>query len=114
MAKKASLSRRGRFVPLPGSQRQLVAHSRPAGPVDGSEIASITVRTRPAKDMAELEKHVREMSARPLSKRKYMTHEEVAESFGANPSDLDAIEQYGQRNNLVVSHRNAAERSLVL
>ena len=102
------------YVPLPGSQRHLVPHSRPAGPVDGSEIASITVRTRAAKDIKALEKQVQEMAAQPLSKRKYMTHEEVAASFGADPRDLDEIEQYGQRHNLVVSHRNAAERSLVL
>jgi kumamolisin len=114
MAKKASLIRRAAYVPLPGSQRQLVPHSRPAGPVDGSEIASLTIRTRPAKDIKALEKHVREMATRPIAKRKYMSHDEVAESFGADPGDLDAIEQYGQRNNLVVSHRNAAERSLVL
>lgn len=43
-----------------------------------------------------------------------MSHDEVAASFGADPRDLDAIEQFGQRHNLVVSHRNAAERSLVL
>ena len=39
----------------------MVPHSRPAGSVDGSEIASITVRTRPTKGIESLEKQVREI-----------------------------------------------------
>ena len=34
------------YVPLPGSHRELMANSRAAGPVDLSEMASITVRVR--------------------------------------------------------------------
>ena len=42
------------YVPLPGSKRALLPNSRLAGPVDTSEIASITVRVRSAGDPAAL------------------------------------------------------------
>ena len=34
------------YVPLPGSKRILMANSRAAGPIDPTEIASLTVRIR--------------------------------------------------------------------
>jgi kumamolisin len=102
------------FVPLTGSRHQALANSRPAGPIDTSEIASITVRTRPATNTANLEKRVNEIYAQPLTKRDYISREELARLHGGNTADLDAIEQYAQKYNLVVSHRNPAERTLVL
>src|SRR5260221_2948828 len=101
------------YVPLPGSKHQPLANSRLAGPIDTSEISSITVRTRPVAAMADIEKKVNAIYAQPLSKREYMTREELTRLNGANPADLDAIERYAQRFNLVVSHRSAAERNLV-
>ena len=102
------------YVPLPGSQRHLMPNSRPAGPVNSSEIVSLTIRTRPASNTNDLERQVKKLYAQPLSKRKYLSHEQLAKAHGARAEDLDAIEQYAQRHNLVVSHRNAAERSLVV
>jgi kumamolisin len=114
MARKPNSKISAAYVALPGSQRALVPDSRPAGPVDASEVASITVRTRSAKDVKSLEQKVKDIYAQPVGERKYLSHDDVAASFGADPRDLDALEQFGQRHNLVVSHRNAAERSLVL
>src|SRR5216684_4997960 len=102
------------YVPLPGSKHQPLANSRLAGPIDTSEISSITIRTRPVAAVAEVEKRVTAIYAQPLSKREYMTREELTKLNGANPADLDAIERYAQQFNLVVSHRSATERSLVL
>jgi len=102
------------FVPLAGSKRELLPNSRPAGPIDPSEIASITVRTRSVGNGAELEQKVRKLYDQPLADRRYLTRAELAEQHGASTQDLDAIEHYAQQHNLVVSHRNAAERSLIL
>ncbi len=102
------------YVPLPGSKHQPLANARLAGPIDTSEISSITIRTRPVAAMADIEKKVNAIYAQPLSKREYMTREELTRLNGANPADLDAIERYAQRFNLVVSHRSTAERNLVL
>ncbi len=99
---------------LPGSKRTLLPNSRPAGPIDPTEIASLTVRTRSAGDVAALEKRVHQQSREPLAKRTYLTREELARGHGAKPEDLDLVEQLAHEHDLVVVHRNAAERSIVL
>ena len=58
------------YVPLPGSRRTLLPDSRPAGPVDRSQLASLTVRVRSAGDLAALEKRVYQLSAQPLAQRR--------------------------------------------
>jgi kumamolisin len=102
------------FVPLPGSKRQLLPNSRPAGPVDSSEIVSITVRTRSAGNLAQLEKKVEELYSQPVGDRRYAPREELAQQHGARADDFDAIERYAQQHNLFVSRRNTDERTVVL
>ena len=81
------------YVPLPGSRRVPLPNSRPAGPIDKQEIASLTVRVRPAGDAKALEKLVHEQANQPLNSRKYLTREEFARQYGANAADLDLIER---------------------
>jgi kumamolisin len=102
------------FVPLPGSKRELLPNSRPAGPIDPSTPTSITVRVRSAGDTAALESKVNEQSKLPLKDRTYLSREELAKKHGASAKDLDFVEQFAQQHNLVVVHRSAAERSIVL
>jgi kumamolisin len=102
------------YVPLPGSKRVLLANSRPAGSVDLSEIASVTVRLRSRGDIGALEKSVYEQASEPLGTRKYLTHQELAEQQGAAKEDLDKVEHFAQEHHLIVVHRSAAERSIVL
>jgi kumamolisin len=101
-------------VPLPGSKRELLPNSRPAGPIDPTEIASITIRVRSAGNGADLEKRVHDQSQLPLAARTYLTREELAQSHGASAEDLDLIEQFAQKHDLFVVHRSGAERSIVL
>src|SRR6476660_5800089 len=103
-----------KFVPLAGSRHVALPDSRPAGPVDESQISSITVRTRPAVGTAVLEKQIADMYAQPISQRSYLSRDELGQMQGASAEDLDAVEQYAQEHNLVVSHRSAAERHVVL
>jgi kumamolisin len=102
------------YVPLAGSRRELLPHSRPAGPIDPSEIAVITVRVRSKGDIKALEKKVYELGTQRLENRVYLTREELAQQYGARAEDLDLIEQLAQQHNLVVVHRSAAERSIEL
>ena len=102
------------YVSLPGSKRGVLPHSRPAGPVDRSEVDSITVRVRSAGDMKELEKRVYEEAQKPLSERKYVSHDDLAAMNGAGAADLDKVEEFAQKHNLLVVHRSAAERAIVL
>jgi kumamolisin len=102
------------YVPLPGSQRTLLPNSRPAGPVDPSEIASVTVRVRSVGDPAALARQVYDLASQKLGQRNYLTHEQLEQQHGARPEDLDLIEHFAQQHNLMVVHRSAAERSVVL
>jgi kumamolisin len=102
------------YAPVPGSQKSLLPDSRPAGPVDPSELASLTVRVRSAGDPKALEKRVYEQAAKPLAKREYLTHEQLAEQHGASKEDLDKIEAFAQQHDLFVVHRSAAARTIEL
>ncbi|MGO9315042.1 MAG: protease pro-enzyme activation domain-containing protein [Syntrophobacteraceae bacterium] len=102
------------YVSLPGSRRNLLPNSRPAGPVDKSELASLSVRLRSGGDFAALEKQVYEQSKRPLGQRAYLSREEFAQQYGSKAADLDLVERLAQDHDLMVVHRSAAERSIVL
>jgi kumamolisin len=102
------------YVPLPGSRRNLLPNSRPAGPINPSEIASVTVRVRSAGDPEALAKTAYNLANTPMAERKYLTHEDLEKQHGAKQEDLDKIEHFAQEHDLMVVHRSAAERSLVL
>jgi kumamolisin len=102
------------YVPLPGSARRLLPNSRPAGPVDPSEIASLTVRVRSSGDPVALAKRVYDQASQPLAGRTYLTREELAAQHGSAKEDLDKVEAFAQQHDLFVVHRSAAERSIVL
>jgi kumamolisin len=101
-------------VALRGSEKTLLANSRAAGPVDPKEIISLTVRTRSVGDPAALEQRVKQQSSEPLARRTYLSRAELASGHGAKAEDLDLVEQFAHEHNLIVAHRSAAERSIVL
>jgi kumamolisin len=101
-------------VTLRGSKRSLLANSRAAGPVDPKEIISLTVRTRSVGDPAALEQRVKQQSSQPLAQRTYLTRAQLASGHGAKTEDLDLVEKFAHEHNLIVAHRSAAERSIVL
>ncbi|RQY49127.1 peptidase S53 propeptide [Burkholderia stagnalis] len=102
------------YVTLPGSQKNLLPDSRPAGPVDPSTIASVTVRIRSAGVPDDLVQKAYELATTRLESRNYLTHEELANQYGATKEDLDKIEDFAQQHDLTVVHRSAAERTIVL
>jgi kumamolisin len=102
------------FIPLPGSRRSPLANSRPAGPVDLSEIATLTVRVPSVGNLTELELWVDEESRKPLADRRYLSRGEHTARYGADPAVLDRVEQYAALHNLFAVRRSAAQRTLVL
>jgi len=102
------------YVSLPGSKRALLPNSRPAGPIDPSEIANVTIRVRALASADQLTARAYQLANEPLETRKYLTREELAAQHGASEADLDAIENFAQEHDLTVVHRSAAERSVVL
>lgn len=102
------------YVPVSGSRRALLPDSRPAGSIDPSEVASVTVRVRAKGDSAEIERQAIAEAGKPLEERRYLTREQLAEENAASKEDLDAVEQYARRHDLEVVHRSPAERSVVV
>jgi kumamolisin len=101
-------------VAIPGSDKRLLPNSRPAGPVDASQMVSVTVRVRSTGDTQDLAGKARDLAATPLADRVYLTREQLAAQHGADPADLDKVEHFAQAHNLMVSHRSAAQRSIML
>ena len=102
------------FVPLPGSGRELLPQSRTAGSIDPTEIVNLTIRTRAANNFPDLEAQVLALYQTPLKDRQYFTRAQLVQQFGARAEDFNAVEQLAQQNNLVVSRRNSAQRTIVL
>ncbi|SDE88791.1 kumamolisin [Terriglobus roseus] len=103
-----------KFVSLEGSQRTLLPNSTLVGPVDPNEMASLIVRVRSLGSREELERLVQETAKTQLSERTYLSREELATRYGADPADLDAVEQYASRHNLTVVDRNQQSRSVIV
>lgn len=102
------------YVPLNGSKRELLPDSRATGPVDLSEIVNLTIRVRSVGDPMDLVQRAHELGRTPVAERRYLTHVELAEQYGAADADLDAICQFASQHGLVVVRRSAMERSVVV
>ncbi|KAF8914701.1 hypothetical protein BGZ58_005682, partial [Dissophora ornata] len=102
------------YVPLRDSKSELRPDSHPAGPINRSEVATITVRVRSVGDVQELERKVYELSKEKLEDRTYLTYEQLVEQYGASEEDLKLVEQHAQKHNVTVVRRSEAERSIVL
>lgn len=99
---------------VPGSARTLLPESRPAGPVDRSEVITLTVRVRSRGDVADLARRAEAQATKPVAERTYLTRQELADGYGADPADLDKVEAVARRHDLVVIHRSTVERTVVL
>src|SRR5271155_1013311 len=103
-----------KYIPLPGSTRTLMPNSRPAGPIDSSEIASVTVRVRSVGNPESLAKTAYDLSKTPVAERKYLSYDELEKQHGASQEDLDKIEHFAQQHDLTVVYRSAPERCVTL
>ncbi len=101
-------------VDLRGSHKELLPGSRVVGPVDPDEIACLTVRVRSLGSLEYLTKKAYQLANTPLSKRKYLTHNQLEKRIGASQADLDKIEHFAQQHNLMVMDRSGLKRSIVL
>jgi hypothetical protein len=99
------------YVPLPGSKRALLPNSRPAGPVDSSEITTVTVRVRSRGKPQDLAKMAYDLASQPLADRKYLTHDQLENQHGASQDDLDRIEHFAQERR--TPERTSRRSSLV-
>jgi len=100
-------------VVLPGSERSARRGSRVVGAPDPNQQIKISVRLRPRQKLQNLAS-ANELNATPPHRRKYMSREQFAANYGANPEDLAKIEAFAHQHNLTVIEASQARRTVVL
>jgi kumamolisin len=99
-------------VPLEGSERQPLPDARKIGPVPSDQTVrvTVTVRRRPGAELPSPE----ELAATPLAERQVLSRAEFAEQYGADPADLDKVEQFAKEHGLEVLEKSPEKRTVVL
>jgi kumamolisin len=100
-------------VALPGSERSARQGARAVGAPDPNEQIRITVLLRPRQTMQNLAS-AKELTATPPHQRNYMSREEFAANYGANPDDIAKIEAFAQQHNLTTVEISQPRRTVVL
>jgi kumamolisin len=97
-------------VEIPGSLRTPLPEAVVSGPVDPQETVDVTVivRRRPGAAFPT------ELLEQPPAERRYLTHDEHAERLGADPADLEQIEQFARDHGLEVVECSPGRRSVAL
>ena len=96
---------------LAGSERQPPAGAQETGKPDLNERATVTIVVR-AKTSSK-EKAAKLASLAP-PQRTYVTREEFAEKYGADPTDVIAVERFALDSKLLVLDADLARRSVVV
>ena len=95
---------------IAGSERDLPAGATAVGLPAPDERTSVTVMLRPrAAAAAAFESATRV----PAAGRAYLTREEFAATYGADPRDVAAVERFGLDNGLIVLEASLARRSVM-
>src|SRR6516225_6380376 len=100
-------------VPLAGSERRPRAGAREVGVPDPNERILVSVLLRPRTPLEELASR-KEMSSSLPRKRQYLSREEFATRYGADPADVAKVEAFAHQHNLTVVEASLARRTLVL
>ena len=90
-------------VALPGSERASRPGSRAVGAPDPNQQIRITVLLRPRQPLPT-----------PSGQRKYLSRQEFAAGYGADPGDLAKVEAFAHQHNLTVAEVSPARRTVVL
>jgi kumamolisin len=102
-----------KLVVLAKSHRKPAPGARLIGDVDPQEILEITVRvrSRSPEDRAAL---LAKMQNQPLAARQYLTREQLASQFGADPADLDKVAEYAREHGLTVTSTSVPRRTVMI
>ena len=100
-------------VPLGGSERQPRTGAREVGVPDPNERIRVSVLVRPRSPLEELASR-KEMGSTPPRERQYLTREEFAARYGADPADVAKVEAFAHQHNLTVVEASLARRTVVL
>ena len=97
--------------PLPGSERQVPPNAELVGPCPADTQIEITIYLR-SKDPSGLQEYVQQVSG-PGS-HVYLTPQQFAHKFGADPADVEAVANFAQSHHLHVLGHDLGRRSVSL
>jgi kumamolisin len=96
-------------LPLPGSERNLPPDAQLVGPCSPTALITVTLYLR-AQNQEELQQRLQQL---PQS-HSYLTPDQFAARYGADPADLDQVSNFAQRHGLQVVETDPARRSVRL
>ena len=96
-----------------GSDRKPLHDARAIGPIPKDERFEVTVRVRRKAALQSSTAEGFQMDQLP-EKRRYLTQDQYASAYGADPADLAKVEAFARAHGLVVVQTSAARRSVFL
>lgn len=102
------------YIALPGSERAPAPGAYLVGPVDPSETVSVTIRLRQRPGAGNPQDAVDALGMTPPSQRTYMTPEEFAARYGADPADVEKIAEFAREHHLSVESTDLGQRTITL
>lgn len=100
-------------VAVRGSERTPLPDAYPLHPLAPDERLEVTVRVRPKTEPSAMAA-TNALADVPPASRTYLSREELASHYGADPQDLAKVEAFGRDHGLAVVHTSAAQRHVVL
>lgn len=96
----------------PGKGSKLTRATHPSGPVPGNESIEVAVyvRPRPGGGSAGLDS----LFDGPPIERRYLTPDQIIETFGADPADLDEVANFADKSGFKAGSPDIAQRLITL
>src|SRR5919202_2635009 len=101
---------------VPGSTTSAPIQARMVGPADRDEAITVTLilRRRKSKGFAARVKRSTAASVKPSKRRAYLSRNEFENSFGADPKDIEKVEEFAHNHGLDVVEVSPARRTIIL
>jgi kumamolisin len=102
------------YTPVHGSERKIVPGAEVIGPSDPAEVISVSIRLRPRTDGGELAALADAIGVQMPGARTYLSREEFAAKYGADPADMETVAEFAREHHLSVTRADQAQRVMVL
>jgi kumamolisin len=100
--------------PIPHTERTVIPGARDVGATDADARVRVTVYVRPKPSAATPTQSLEQLGAELPADRKYLSAEEYASAYGADPADLQRVADFAAAHNLTVIESSVPKRSVLL
>jgi kumamolisin len=101
------------MIAVPGTFRAPVPGARIIGPPAAHETIHVVLHVRSRRGHIPVE-HIASLAASAKTARRFLTHQELEERYGADPRDIALVEQFARIHGLWVVKTSLAQRLVVL